>query len=212
MRIRNASDLDAHDRLPVCKRRRAYELMSSDDRKRLGELYAFLGFVEASGLPINRPTVFCLGPPCPDIGCELNSSPYFFELGEVADRELARRYSKSLKTGEITGGFHSQAEPLASILASKAQKSYLTHGAPVDLLLYYWKQAPFDPEIQKVLAQSGPAIAKMLSAGSFARIWVYDHPGRVLCCFSRDPSASPAHRSVGRSQMGSAVGALEARH
>ena len=90
MHIRNVSDLDAYDALPVRDRQRAWdERMSSDDRKRMGELRAFLGFVEASGLPIDLPTVECLDPPSPDIGCRLNPSPYFFELGEVTDEGLA---------------------------------------------------------------------------------------------------------------------------
>jgi len=181
MRIRNASDLDTYDALPVPDRRRAWDqLMSSEDRKRMQELRAFLGFIDASGLPVDRATAVCLDPPYPDIGCRLRSSPYFFELGEITDEGLARRYSDSLRTGRITGGWFSQAEPLTSILTSKAQKTYETDGAPVDLLVYYWKQAPFDPEVQRVLSALGPVLGQMLSSRPFSRVWVYDHGTEVV--------------------------------
>lgn len=89
-----------------------------------------------------------------DIRCTLESASYLFELGEVTDRELAQRYSESLRTAKITGGWHGQDEPFQSVLRSKAQKTYRTGGARVDLLLYYWKQTPFDPVVQKVLWES----------------------------------------------------------
>lgn len=186
MRIRNVSDLDTYDALPVRERQRAWdELMSSDDRKRMLELRAFLGFVEASGLNIDRATAVCLDPPSPDIRCSLGSSRYFFELGEVTDEGLARRYSDSLKTGRITGGWFSQDEPLTSMITSKGQKAYQTDGAPIDLVLYYWKQAPFVPEVQKTLSALKPVVDQILSSGPFSRIWIYEHPSRVLREFQR---------------------------
>ncbi len=176
MQIRNLSDLDAYDALPIRERQRARdELMSSDNRKRMQELRAFRGFIDATGLPVDRATVACLDPPYPDIGCRIDSSPYFFELGEITDEGLARRVSESLKAGKVTVGWHSQTAPLTSILASKAQKAYETDGAPLGLLLYYWKQAPSDPLVQKVLSELRPVVGQMLSSGPFSRIWVYDH-------------------------------------
>jgi hypothetical protein len=115
----------------------------------------------------------------------MGSSPYLFELGEVTDEGLAQRYSESLRTGRITGGSHSQAEPLTSILGSKGQKTYETDGVPLDLLLYYWKQTPFEPEVQRVLSGLRPVIDHMLSLGSFSRIWIHEHPSRVLHVLQR---------------------------
>jgi hypothetical protein len=187
MHIRNVSDLDAYDMLCVYDRQKAWDEMPSGDRKRMGQLRAFLGFAKVSSLPIDTPTVVCLDPPSPDIGCRLGSAPYFFELGEVTDEGLARRYTESIKTGKITGGWHSQAKPLTLIFTSKAQKTYEPNGAPVDLLLYYWKQAPFEPEVQKVLSELRPVVDQMLSPGRFSRIWIYEYgyPGRVLRMFQR---------------------------
>jgi hypothetical protein len=92
MQIRNLADLTNYDALSILDRRKTYEeVMSSDDRKRTGELRAFPGFVKASTLAIDPYSVECLDPPCPDIGCRLGSTPYFFELGEATDEKLAKR-------------------------------------------------------------------------------------------------------------------------
>jgi hypothetical protein len=182
MQIRMASDLATYDSLSISDRRKTYyEAMSSADRKRMGELRAFLGFVKVSGLPVDPSTVVCLDPPSPDIGCRLGSFPYFFELREVTDEGLARRYSESLRRGSITGGAFSQDEPLRSMVTSKAQKTYQTGGAPVDLLLYYWKQTPYDPVVQHVLSE----LRTVLLSGPFSRIWFYEHPERLLGVVSR---------------------------
>jgi hypothetical protein len=186
MQIRNVADLAKYDALSIPEGRKKYdELMSSNDRKRMGELRAFSGFVKASGLPIDPASVVCLDPPCPDIGCRQGSSPYFFELGEVTDQGLARRYSEAFWTGRITGGFYSQEEPLKSIIVSKAQKKYQTGGAPLDLLLYYWKQSPDFPVIQQAVAELKDVVDEILSSGPFSKIWLYEHPERVLGVASR---------------------------
>jgi hypothetical protein len=186
MQIRNLADLAKYDALSIPDRRKTYkEVMSSDDRKRMAELRAFLGFVRASTLAIDPDSAVCLDPPCPDISCRLNSTPYFFELGEVTDEGLARRYSESLRTGRITGGWFSQDKPLKSMITSKAQKTYQTDGVPVDLLLYYWKQAPYYPDISQVLAEFRGATDYILQSGPFSRIWLYEHPKTVLGVISR---------------------------
>lgn len=186
MEIRNLADLAKYDALSIPDRRKAYdELMSSDDRKRMGELRAFLGFVNASALAIDPYSVVCLDPPRPDICCRLSSAPYFFELGEVTDEGLARRYSESLRTGKMTVGWSSQDRPLKSMITSKAQKTYQTGGVAVDLLLYYWKQTPYYPVIPKVLAELRGEIDSILQSGPFSRIWLYEHPEKVLGVISR---------------------------
>jgi hypothetical protein len=182
--IRNLADLEKYDALSTLDRRRTYNnVMSSDDRKRIGELCVFRGFVNASNQEVHRSSVVCLDPPWPDIGCRLSSFPYLFELGEVTDQELARRYSGSLRTMKITGGWFSQDEPLKSIIASKTQKAYETGGVPVGLLLYWWKQEPYYPAIQQALIELRNVINYTLSSGPFSTIWLYKHPERVLASF-----------------------------
>ncbi len=182
MHIRSLADLANYDALSIPDRRTTYkDVMSGDDRKRMVELRAFLGFVKASGLPIDPSSAVCLDPPCPDIDCRLSSSRYFFELGEVTDEGLAQRYNESLRTGKITGGAYSQDEPLKSMITSKARKMYQTGGVPVDLVLYYWKQAPYYPAIQQALTE----LSHVLTSGPFSRIWLYQHPEKVLAVVSR---------------------------
>lgn len=181
MQIRNLADLAKYDTLALPDRRNSYQAMSSDNRKRMGELRVFLGFAKASGLRIDPFSAVCLDPPYPDICCELSSSSHFFELAEITDQGLARRYSESLKTGRITGGWFSQDEPLESIIVSKVQKTYQTDSAPVDLLLYYWKQPPYLPIIQGTLGRLKAARNHVLLSGQFSRVWVYDHRSGVLC-------------------------------
>jgi class 3 adenylate cyclase len=193
MQIRNLADIAKYDSLSIPDRQQTYDhAMSSDDRKRMGELRAFEGFVRASGLPVDPTSVECLDPPAPDIRCMLSASPYLFELGEVTDEGLARGYSHSLRTGEITGGFFSQSEPLEYMISSKADKAkkYRTDGFPVDLLLYYWKHPPYDPAIEQTLTRSAGLTHQILDSGLFARIWVYEHPQRILGVLTRDQATA----------------------
>lgn len=171
MQIRNLVDLTKYEGLGS-----AHQAMSSDNQKRIGELRVFLGFLKASGLPIDPSSAVCFDPPYPDIRCEMRSSPHFFELAEITDQDLARSYNQSLKTGRITGSWFSQDEPLESIIGSKAQKTYETEGALVELVLYYWKQpSPYLPIIQGTFEQLKVAKNRVLLSGLFSRVWVYDH-------------------------------------
>jgi hypothetical protein len=71
------------------------------------------------------------------------------------------------------------------MITSKAQKTYQTGGVPVDLLLYYWKQTPYYPAISQVLAEVRGVIDSILQSGPFWRIWLYEHPEKVLGVVSR---------------------------
>src|SRR5437764_15075282 len=81
-------------------------------------------------------------PPRPDIQCQIAGSPYLFELGEITDECLAKNFSRSLRTGEISGGAFSQEGPFIRMFRKKATRSYETNGAPVDLVLYYESNIP----------------------------------------------------------------------
>jgi len=62
------------------------------------------------------------------------------------------------------------------MITSKAQKTYETAGAPVDLLLYYWKQSPYQPVIKPLLDE----LSQIILAGPFTKIWLYEHPDKIL--------------------------------
>jgi len=46
--------------------------------------------------------------------------------------------------------------------------------APVDLLLYYWRQGPYKENIFKYLNENGPEIDKLFLGSQFTKIWIYD--------------------------------------
>jgi hypothetical protein len=179
--IETLADIDRYDALSIYDRQRTYErVMSNRDRKRMGELRAFRGFIVATGLPVDPASVRCLAPPRPDIACSLAVSPYLFELGEVTDQGLAQRMAHSLKTGMITGGAASQTEALERIITLKLGKTYATHGVPVDLLLYYWWHPAWPAMIYQTLQKSSAVISSALARNVFSRIWVYEHQGKGL--------------------------------
>jgi len=98
--------------------------------------------LEAAGLTLDLNSITNDEPPQLDIKCSVEGTPYYFELDEIADAELAMNYSRSLKTFDITGGVFSQEMPLIEMIRKKTARSYETNGAPVDLVLYYDKQYP----------------------------------------------------------------------
>ncbi len=189
MQIRTLKDIAEYDALSIPDRENTYNnVLSSDDRKRMGKLRAFDGFVRAAELLVDRGSVICLDRPAPNIRCILGGTPYLFELGEVVDEGLARGYSHSLRTGEITGGAFDQIGPLQRMIKKKT-KTYQTDGVPVDLVLYYWKHPPYDPAIRQTLTRLTGLIQQIFVAGLFCRIWIYEHPQGILHVLGKEQSA-----------------------
>jgi hypothetical protein len=153
------------------EKRRAYNALPSDTKKELAEMGAFIGFAQAANLAVESPTNE--KPPLPDISCKIGGSPYLFELGEITDEGVAENVSKSLRTGEVTGGAFSEEEPLIRIIRKKAASTYRTDGAPLDLLLHYDKQYPFAPG-DYLKRYEADIAAAMIPNGPFSRIWIYD--------------------------------------
>jgi hypothetical protein len=183
-RIRHEGDLARYDALSIQERRRIYSSeMSSDERKRMSELRVFLDFAEAAHLPIQHGTVQCFEPPHPDLGCEMDGALHFFELGEVTDSDVARRRSQLLREMKPLGGCFNQEKPLRSIILSKSRIRYQASGAPISLVLYYWKMGPHTSEVQRVLRELQSEIDSMLRTDGYSKIWLYEHPKRILVAF-----------------------------
>jgi hypothetical protein len=135
---------------------------------------AFRGFIAAADLQVDPGSPGNMTPPFPDIGCKIGGAPYYFELGEITDEDLARDVNTSLKTGvDGEGGFFTEDEPLMRMIRKKASSTYQTNGAPVDLVLHYDKQAPFAPSAF-LQGHEGDIDAAMTPNGPFSRVWVYD--------------------------------------
>jgi hypothetical protein len=158
-------------------RRAAYDALPGDAKKEMNELQVFRAFAKAAPIWIEVNSDRNVAPPEPDIRCSIDGSPYYFELGEITDRGVARNYAIALKTDEQTGGAFSQKIPFASILSSKATKTYVTSGAPVDLLLYYRKQyPPWDEYFSEMVNASARDLTAelKLNGGPFDRLWIFD--------------------------------------
>lgn len=156
------------------EKRTAYYTQPSAKRKAMAEMNAFTGFVSASGINTDPSTVRNEAPPMPDISCTIGGVPHLFELGEITDEGLAEQTGIAQRTqADGEGGVVSEEQPLVRMILKKAQSTYETGGAALDLVLHYDKQYPISPaeyldgheaEIAKAMAPNGP----------FSRIWIYD--------------------------------------
>ena len=157
------------------EKRKEYYKLPSAKRKELAEMDAFNGFVSASGLKVDPGTAKNEKPPLPDISCKIDDAPYFFELGEVTDEELAEQVGISKRTqADGDGGFFGEEKPLLRMVSKKAESTtYSTGGVPLDLVLHYDKQYPFDPAYYLERYEADIAAA-MTPNGPFSRIWIYD--------------------------------------
>jgi hypothetical protein len=143
----------------------------------LSELLAFQAFADATnivGIEIDPASITNERPPAPDISCLVNGRPYFFELSQIVDEDLAKDIGDSTKTKvDSDGGWYSEEEPLIGRISAKASKTYSTSGERVDLLLYYERQFPFAPaeHLKKYEAEIASAL---LPKGPFSRIWIFE--------------------------------------
>lgn len=156
----------------TARQREEYERLPSAEKKRRNEINIFNDFASAAGLAIQSPRNE--EPPLPDISCQLDGKPYFFELGEITDQGLAKAYSDALKTMEPTGGAFSQELPLVDIIQSKEAASYERNGVPIDLVLFYDKQYPEEYTLGSYLEKHHNKIESLLQNGPFQNLWIFD--------------------------------------
>ena len=155
------------------ERKRQWDAFSSAEKQKIDESKAFVGFVRASGLSIDPYDHENEDPPVPDIRTTIAGATYYFELGEITDQGLAWATGDSLKTGEITGCAFSQLDPLLKMFRSKCSTLYQTGGNPVDLLLFYSTQYPYEPLLCEYLTVFAAEIARLIASSQFARVWLY---------------------------------------
>lgn len=166
------------------ERRQQWDAFSHDDQKKIMESKVFVGFVQASGI---LPDPFEHGNGNPDICTTIQGKAYYFELGEITDQGHRWAESVSMETGEITGCAFSQTDPLLKMFRQKCAKSYLTNGAPVDLVLHFSTQPPYEPLLYEDLRIHAAEIAHLIRGSEFARVWLYSdcRPQKVLWNVSR---------------------------
>jgi hypothetical protein len=152
--------------------------MTTAQQKEARERLMFGGFAAQSGLEIDPSSITSCNPPLPDIRCTINGSTYFFELAEVVPPAQAQ--ALAIK-GVYSAGFpdpdNKGSKAMEAIIGQKQTKTYVTDGAPVDLLLYFNKDFPiYLPD-----AMSGDeaptsidhAVRDCKQHGPFTRIWTY---------------------------------------
>jgi hypothetical protein len=155
------------------EKRKAYYSIPSAVRKESDEMKIFMEFVTAAPLNVDSGTPKNEKPPLPDVSCTIGGKPYLFELGKIADQDLAAEVARSLHTGEVTGCAVSEEDPLVRMIMKKAGSTYRADGAPLDLVLYYDRQYPFAP-VEYLDWHEAEIRTALLPRGPFSRIWIYD--------------------------------------
>jgi hypothetical protein len=166
-----------YDRLPGERKRKAWEALTSDQRKLWNERWNFRNFAKVAPLDIDARTIESCCPPEPDILCRISGKAHYFELAEVTDENLARRVAIAGKQGKDTfGGPFMQLEPLCRIYNQKCSKKYKTDGHDLHLLLYYSTdhQVPYTEGLREEISKLQDAIEKKFRQSPFRTAWLYD--------------------------------------
>jgi len=183
--LRRIIQKDSLDDIYSDERKSQWNALSRDDQKKVMESKVFIGFAKVSGVVVAPFEHDNAEPPFPDIRVIVQDSTYYFELGEITDEGLARGVSDAIKTGNNTGGPFSEGDPLLRMFREKCLRTYSTDGNPVDLVLFYSKQYPYDPLAH--LKLNSVEIDKLVADSQFTRIWLYTdwYPQQILWKRSR---------------------------
>ncbi len=162
--------------------RAAYEALPNHTKTELEELDVFDAFAIASSVTVDPQSRANAPAPEPDIRSTIGGVLHYFELGEITDQPVARATADALKHDEPRGTAFSQTEPFTYIIAKKGTKTYITNGAPVDLVLYYRTQhAPWLSYLTEMVAGNMAALDALITGGPFQRVWIFDfNKGAVL--------------------------------
>jgi len=128
-------------------KRRAYQatqqMLDKSGMKALREWETFTSFCQVAGFVIEPAGVVMLdpnssSPPPPDLRCNIDGLPHFFELGEIIQQDIARALSRleSRPIAEPRMPLDMGLEPLEIILNKKLDTCYVAEARPISLLLY----------------------------------------------------------------------------
>jgi len=108
------------------------------------EREVFEEFAAVAGLAIDAGSIRSEKPPLPDISCHIGGDARYFELTRAANQgvadEVGRLLVKGRKTGEGGVGrpqVYNDEKTLRAAVEQKAAAKHETHGAPLDLIVYY---------------------------------------------------------------------------
>jgi hypothetical protein len=158
-----------------------WDSLSSEQRQQTTESRVFIRFANTTQLMADPFIHDNERPPRPDIRASIDGHDCYFELGEILDEQLAKNINRTLKTGMASGCALSQIVPLMKMLKQKCEKKYEIDDTPMDLLLYYWRQGPYQPVVDDYLFTNRRNIEESLRNSQFDKIWIYNWDlGKVL--------------------------------
>jgi hypothetical protein len=139
----------------------------------------FREFAVVAGLDVDPDSIESQDPPLPDISCRIAGQIRYFELTRAANQDIANDVGgllvKGRKTGEGGVGkahVYGDRETLTAAVKRKATTTHETHGAPLDLLVYYdgWLVPIPEREVVEPVLKS----LRAQYSGRWRTIWLYD--------------------------------------
>jgi hypothetical protein len=183
---------------PLETRIRAWEDLTSPNRKLYRELDYFRRFSKTAGIQYERESELTLdpnsaSPPPPDLICIGEQSALYFEMAEVVDEGVAIEVARAERQHRgIYGGPVDIWRPLLRIFSRKLRKRYDPQAVRLDLVLYYGvgRQASFWPFLAADLSNRREWLQRRVDRGPFSAVWLYDtHADRVLARFGKRQKA-----------------------
>jgi hypothetical protein len=179
--------------------RAAYETLPNNEKTELEELEVFNAFAAVAEADIHSGSGINARSPEPDIRCTIKGQLHYFELGEITDQSVARCTADALKYDEPRGTAFSQSEPFSYIIGKKRTKTYTSHGAPVELVLYYRSQSPpLASHFSELLARSAADLEALVANGPFRRVWIFGFAKKRILWHSSSAAAEIAETTPQR--------------
>jgi len=147
--------------------------LRGDERKRAFEMSVFQSFASVSGLRIDKGSHENGAQYYPDIRCTILGQPYWFELGQIINEEVAEMLSPKRRKEE-RGFSYDQESSFAKLISGKATKKYETEGASVDLILHFDPRFGTTARARLLIEKHGTLLDSLTTSGQFRRVWIFD--------------------------------------
>lgn len=149
------------------------------ERKRAIEMLVFQSFAAASGLQVDEGSAENRDPDYPDILCTISGQKHWFELGRIINEEVAEKLNPNRRKQD--GGFsYDQEKPLTDVVKNKAERKYVTEGAPVDLVLHFDLRLGTIGNLERLVEKHEADLVSLTTTGRFKRVWVFDEHTRTV--------------------------------
>jgi len=155
------------------------DALRGDERKRALEMSVFLSFAPVSGLSIDEGSPVNGAQDYPDIGCTILGKPYWFELSQIINKEVAEKVNPRHRKQE--GGFsYDQEKPFVERVIDKATKTYKAEGAPVDLVLHFDLRLGTAATVKRLIEKHRTLLDSLTTPGPFKRVWIFDDHAKEI--------------------------------